>query len=288
MSRYFENFGIGQYNGEYCRMLTSRTAIAKDVVKLTSAFYPYQLVEGERSDTVSNLYYKDPSLEWLIFFANDIIDPYYGWYLTNEQFNQYIADKYGSAAIAQLKVHHFQVNWAGDDSKLTISAYEALPNVAPINTKQYWRPILNEYGAIVYYVRKQMDTTATTNMVLTANVSSAVGFQDGEIVSQEVGGVVTGYGEIVAIDNNTLTINHVLGSFTSGYPIVGFVSSASSMASNVNIVNRTIPVDELIYWKAVSCFEYEEYLNEQRKVLKLIDKGYSDTAQDNLKTLMKT
>jgi Base plate wedge protein 53 len=287
MSRYFENFGIGQYNGEYCRMLTTRTAIAQDVVKLTSAFYPYQLVEGERPDTISNLYYKDPSLEWLVFFANDIIDPYYGWYLTNEQFTQYVIDKYGSLANAQLKVHHFQVNWVGDDTKLTIAAYDALPSVYPANTKQYWRPLLDEYGATVCYVRKQLDNTTTTNLVMNVGVASSDGFNIGELISQEVGGIVSGYGEIVAINDNALIIKHVLGTFTTGYPVVGFTSSANSSVSSTNVLTHNIPSEELIYWRSISCYDYEEYLNEQRKVLKLIDSGYAEAAQDNLKTMMK-
>jgi Base plate wedge protein 53 len=287
MSRYFENFGIGQYNGEYCRMLTTRTAIAQDVVKLTSAFYPYQLVEGERPDTISNLYYKDPSLEWLVFFANDIIDPYYGWYLTNEQFTQYVIDKYGSLANAQLKVHHFQVNWVGDDTKLTVGAYDALPSVYPSNTKQYWRPLLDEYGATVCYVRKQLDNTTTTNLVMNVGVASSNGFDIGELISQEVGGIVAGYGEIVAINDNALIIKHVLGTFTAGYPVVGFTSSATSSVSSTNVLTHNIPSEELIYWRSISCYDYEEYLNEQRKVLKLIDSGYAEAAQDNLKTMMK-
>ena len=287
MSRYFENFGIGQYNGEYCRMLTTRTAIAQDVVKLTSAFYPYQLVEGERPDTISNLYYKDPSLEWLVFFANDIIDPYYGWYLTNEQFNSYIVDKYGSLAVAQLKVHHFQVNWVGDDTKLTNAAYQALHSVYPANTKQYWRPLLDEYGATVCYVRKALDNTTTTNVIMSIAVQSVEGFGVGELISQEIGGVVTGYGEIEAITDNALIIKHVLGAFVADEPVVGFTNAATTTVASATLIKQNIPSEELIYWRSISCYDYEEYLNEQRKILKLIDSGYAEAAQDNLKTMMK-
>lgn len=291
MSRYFENFSISQYNNEYCRTLIQRTALTQDVVKRTALFFPYQAQEGDRSDTLSFLYYNDPSLDWLVFFANDIVDPYYGWHLPLNQFNDYITDKYGSLSSAQLKTHHYQVEWANDDTTLTVSAYNSLPCVYPTNTKKYWTPSLTDIGEIVGYKRKHEDTKVNTNRVMQIEIDptlySTSGFINGEIVSQTSGGIVTGYGEITLIESDRILVQHISGTFNTLSNVIGFDSQTQITPSSTSTLIENIPVAEQIYWRAITLYEYEEYLNEQRKVLKMVDKNYSEIAESNLKLLMK-
>jgi hypothetical protein len=286
MARYFENFNTAQYNDEICRNITHRAGITRDVMNRTSVFYPYQTKEGERPDTLSHLYYEDSMMEWLVFFANGIIDPYYGWYLSGDQFNQYIISKYGSLAEAQLKTHHYQVNWVGDDTKLTISAYEGLQSVAPINLKRYWAPVLNEYGSVVFYQRAQLDLTVTTNRITQFTVASSAGFEVGELVSQLSGDTVVGYGEIVALDTGSIVIKNVNGLFGAGVAITGFSSGTQATPITVTVLTENIPTVEQIYWRSVSIYDFEELLNEQRKTVKLIDKRYAEQAQLNLQAVM--
>lgn len=286
MSRYFENFNTAQYNNEVCRVLTHRAGITRDVMSRTSVFYPYQTQEGERPDTLSHLYYNDSSKEWLVFFANDIIDPYYGWYLTGDQFKQYIISKYGSLVEAQLKTHHYQVDWVNDDRRITISTYDALYSVAPINLKRYWAPVLNDYGSVVFYQRAPLDLIVSTNKIVSLKMSST-GFEMGELVSQSNGSNVTGYGEIVSTDSVSVTIKHVNGTFVGGVPVVGFTTNTTATPTTVATLAETIPSVELPYWRAISIYDYEELLNEQRKTIRLIDKSYSEQAQNNLEAVMK-
>lgn len=286
MSRYFENFNTAQYNDEICRVITHRAGITRDIMSRAGVYYPYQAKEGERPDTLSQLYYEDSMKEWLVFFANDIIDPYYGWYLSGDQFNQYIASKYGSLVEAQLKVHHYQVDWSTDDTKLTISAYEALNCVAPINLKRYWKPVLNEYGTVVFYQRAQLELIASTNRIIRVVVPTSVGFKVGEIVSQQTGDVVTGYGEIVSLDTTSITLQHITGSIVGGSTLTGFETRTAVVATSVAVLVENIPAVEQSYWRSVSYYDYEELLNEQRKTIKLIDKRYAEQAQLNLQTVM--
>ena len=286
MSRYFENFNTAQYNGEICRVLTHRAGITREVATATSVYYPYQTKEGERPDTLSHLYYGDSAMEWLVFFANDIVDPYYGWYLSGDQFNQYIVSKYGSLVEAQLKTHHYQVDWTGDDTKLTISAYDALDSVPPVNLKRYWKPVLNDYGAVVFYQRAPLELVVSTNRIMRLVVPTSAGFEVGEIISQLTGDVVTGYGEIVALDATSITIQHITGAIVGGSQITGFSSGTKVTPASTTVLVETIPTVEQSYWRAVSIYDYEELLNEQRKTVKLIDKRYAEQAQLNLQAVM--
>lgn len=287
MFRYFDTFGIMQYNDQYCRAITNRTAISQDAIKLASVFYPYQVREGERTDTLAFMYYKDSGMDWLVYYANDTIDPYYGWHLTNEQFNAYIADKYGSLAYAQLKVHHYQVSYANDDRILSISGYNALPSIAPTNVKKYWMPVTTETGAIAHYVRKPDNTTIATNRILRIDLPTTTGYSLGELVSQQTNGVVTGYAEITMIDTNYILVQSTLGSFGTGSALIGFDTGTQITPTAVSVVADNIPAAEAAYWAAVSVYDYEDFLNEQRKSIRVVDSTYADMARQNLKALMK-
>lgn len=286
MAHYFNNLPLIQYNGKLSRSLISRAAISQETIKNSSVFYPYTNKHNERADTLAYHYYQSSYMDWLLYYANDIIDPYYGWYLTQEQFQQYLADKYGSLYDAQVRVHHFQVDWAGDDRKLTPAAYDALPAVAPTNTKQYWRPVVDEStGAPLYYVRKRMDSMLSTNQVARIDVGSTAGFVEGEVVSQFDNGILNGYAEIIAITDTTLTVQRVVGTFTLAAPIVGFDSSTSQTPTAVVVISRSIPAGEEVYWRHVTVYEYEDMLNEQRKILRVVGKQHAEQAEATLTTL---
>ena len=288
MSKYFDTFPIAQYNGQYCRSITSRAALTRAVAKNTSVFYPYQIQESERPDTLAHLYYDDPVLEWLLFFSNDIVDPHYGWYLNDEQFNNYIVSKYGSLANAQQKTYRFEVSWLNDSSKKTVAEYNLLTSVAPINLKQYWAPVVDEFDNVVYYARKQADRYVTTNKIQQLTVTNATGFEQGEIVYQTSGSVVSASAEIELIVNNTLIVKHVYGTFTSPTTLTGQDSGTSSLVSSVTTLQQNIPAAEEVYWTGVSIYDYELALNEQRKSIRVIDRAFADNARNSLKAVMGT
>lgn len=287
MPNYFDSFPIGQYNNEYCRMLTSRAALLRSVSKNTSVFYPYQLQQDERPDTLSHLYYDDPSLEWLIFFANEVVDPYYDWYLNEEQFANFIVSKYGSLANAQQKTRHFEVSWLNDSSRKTIAEYNILPSVYPTNIKQYWTPVVDEYDNVVAYARKRLDTKVSTNKVMQLNVNNTAGYVQGEIVYQTSGSAVSASAEVELIGSGYLIVKHVYGSFTPT-ALIGQDSGTSQTLTGSSIIKQNIPAAEEAYWAGVSFYEYEAALNEQRKTLRVIDRAYADTARTNLKAVMGT
>ena len=53
-------------------------------------------------------YYDDPTLDWIIFLVNDIVDPYYDWPLSDESFDSYMRTLYGSTAEAKSTVFEYR------------------------------------------------------------------------------------------------------------------------------------------------------------------------------------
>ena len=106
-TEYFNKHPLINYDGIFLRNLMKKSRILTDVFTNATNFYPYIIEEGERIDVVAYNYYGDSNLDWLVIMSNDIIDPYYEWYLTTAQFERMIKKKYGSIAAAQSTILHY-------------------------------------------------------------------------------------------------------------------------------------------------------------------------------------
>ena len=79
-----------------------------DAIKTNLAvYYEYDVKEGETPELISDKYYGDAELHWTIILANDIINPYFDWPMDSAVFERYLIAKYGSVALSQTTVHHY-------------------------------------------------------------------------------------------------------------------------------------------------------------------------------------
>ena len=88
--------------------LLKRVRIKSKVFDEAASYYPYVIQLNERIEHVAYNYYGDPNLTWLVLLSNDIVDPYFEWYLNPEEFNNFIEKKYGSIAASQSIVKHYK------------------------------------------------------------------------------------------------------------------------------------------------------------------------------------
>lgn len=273
---YFSKLGTITYNKDIVVNILTSVRFVEIVKKDVFIFYPYTIKEGERPDNIAYNYYDDERYAWLVYLSNSIIDPYYQWPLNLDDFNKFLIKKYGSIESSIKKVAFFRNSWYNDDTMLSPAAYGALTS----NRKKYWNPVLGYNGAIGSYTRKKEDVAVDTNKVveLTLNSSSNIILQE-RVVQGNSSGIVS------SINGNKVNIIRISGNFTSGQ--VNFEDSkASRTCTNVLTVHTSIPSDEQIYWEAVSSYDYENELNEQRKNIKLIDKQYVNKLEDQLIELL--
>lgn len=94
MSRYFTHFKKIEYQGKQVRDITNRSKIRDDLLADPFIYLPYTIADGEKPETVAQLYYGSVDDTWLVLLANNITDPYYDWPLSDEEFDQYFIDKY--------------------------------------------------------------------------------------------------------------------------------------------------------------------------------------------------
>lgn len=114
MAHYFESLPRIDY--DMGRAGTTQKAVditkrfrLRDVLKTQSVLYvPWLIQSGQRPDTVAELYYADPLLDWLIMIANDRLDYFFEWPMDHWQFAEHVKAKYGSLSAAHQTVHHYE------------------------------------------------------------------------------------------------------------------------------------------------------------------------------------
>ena len=108
--RYFENFPRINYFNVVAPNITLRAAFL-DRLKLESlVYFPYTVEDGETADAIASWYYDKPEYDWLIYLANNIIDPHTQWPKSSQQLEAYIAKKYGSVVAARSEILFYRRN----------------------------------------------------------------------------------------------------------------------------------------------------------------------------------
>jgi len=94
MAEYFEQFPIINYDGTNMRDITRRVNFLKRSLTNPYVFLPYTIEEGLRPEDVAYYYYGSVEYTWLVYLANNIVDPYHEWPLSQEKFDAYLINKY--------------------------------------------------------------------------------------------------------------------------------------------------------------------------------------------------
>jgi len=107
MASLFSSLPSISYNGRTLRNILFRPKLLDNLEFIDpNNFYPYVIKEEETIEHVAFYYYGSTDYIWLVMLCNDMIDPYYEWYMSTQRFDNYIASKYGSIAAAQSLIIH--------------------------------------------------------------------------------------------------------------------------------------------------------------------------------------
>ena len=108
MSKYFKYYPQTQYafaNGSFMieksvKNISLKTSLINNLSQNDPySFLRYTIREDEKAEDIADFYYDDPAMSWLVYFANDIVDPYTQWPKTYENFTEYFRKKYASQAL---------------------------------------------------------------------------------------------------------------------------------------------------------------------------------------------
>jgi hypothetical protein len=284
---YFTKLGSITYNGYVVNNIITSIRFKEAVNRAKVSFYPYIIKEGQRPDHIAYDYYDDSRYAWLVLLSNQVIDPYYQWPLSSNQFNDVIIKKYGSVENAISRVHFYRNNFKNDDTILDTAGYGALST----NQKKYYKEILGYGGVVIGYDRRRDESAVESNRVIEFSVNSVSGLVIGERVTQKTSGTITGAATLKAINSNTLVCSQVFGTFSNTGGSVGSLigtesNSTKSVTSNATTIYSNIPTTEASFYSEVSSYTYEEELNESRKSINLISRDNVLQIEDQIRELM--
>jgi hypothetical protein len=286
---YFQKFPTFVYSNTMCVDITRRVVISNTVQTDLFAYFPYQIKSHQRPDTIADGYYNDPSLSWLVYLSNGVVDPYYAFPMDDNTFINFINKKYTNIANAQQKILYWQMNWAGDtDAEVTPDYYET--NI-PEPLKKYYEAVYGETSRIIFYRRRRSDWQTSTNKIVRFATSNTSGtFNLNEVVQLRVGNTVLCNSYVTFSNTTQVTAQHVMGNTSSNSTLQylsGTVSGATANVSMIVSVANNISQTEQVYWSPVYAWDYEVEMNEQRKFIRLIDSKYSITIAEKLRKDMK-
>lgn len=323
--KYFEKFPKIIYANNEVVDITRRVTLLDKVSSNPYVYYPYEITAEERPDQLSDRYYEDPYMSWLLYLTNKITDPYYEWYMHEREFSEFIQKKYGSEEKAKSKIKYYRNDWA-NSSTIDQSAFNALSG----GERKYWEPYVRaDYKQAKKYKRKEEDWTITTNKVISYQVANSSNFRVDEYCTIAFDDLKIGRGQVVSATNNFVILQHM-----SGYCVANVISSelnyrikdeennfilsdpsnpttefilyefiktditeesyilGSESRANTNIISTTvlvnnIPDEEVIYWKPVSYYDYEYEKNEYYKTIRVMESNLKYNAVENLKDLLE-
>ena len=272
--QFFSQFPLITYANTECRDLTKRVRINASIKDNIDLNYPVEIEAGFRPDLLAEAYYDDEELDWLIYLMNETVDPYYEWYISDIDFNDFIITKYGSHANSQEQIAYYRNNWYEDDNQLTPEQYNSVIDMA---WRKYYEPIFTPTNAIYSYRRKRDDWVVNTNRILQYNVfNSEVGFTNSEIVDIKLPNTeIVGGGTVVTSNDTVLIIHHVSGNTTANTTatkvIVGETSGANAFTNAVTTLSENFTIEEGRFWSNVTYYDLELENWESKKAVEVIN-----------------
>ncbi len=92
--KHFQFFPRVEYSENIVTNIMVRSKIRELVLQNRVVYYEYDLDDHERPDILAFKYYGTADNTWILFYANEVFDPFYDWLLSYEDFNKYMLAKY--------------------------------------------------------------------------------------------------------------------------------------------------------------------------------------------------
>ncbi|MAG49940.1 hypothetical protein CMO86_09920 [Candidatus Woesearchaeota archaeon] len=93
--------------------------IRPDIFNNINFFNKYIITANKRPDQVAYEIYEDADLDWVVLMANNIVNVQNEWPLSEESYNEYLLDKYGSYQNLY-NIHHYETREVRDSQNRII------------------------------------------------------------------------------------------------------------------------------------------------------------------------
>jgi hypothetical protein len=288
MSNFLDKFPLVRYTVDKSLLserdtvtnILFRVGIIKEVMETNVDSYQfYSVRDGDRPETLADRIYGTPEAHWVILYANNIYDPYYDWPMDDRTFQKYIIKKYGSIEWAKTNYHHYE----------------------KVITRE------NPLAQVVNTTRFVINDKKLTDGILTLD-AGATNFSPGEIAFVGPSNVTNTFsGEVIAWNssNGQIVLANTSGQASLYQYLIGNSSSANGSILSIDL--PTEPMDayntltdttdfstytvagrtvfETISRDRVTYYDYEEKLNDDKRLIKIIRPRYYNQLVSELENL---
>jgi len=249
---YFKHYPTIKYAGYDILDLTRRVKLDTIIGSGALDYMSYTVTEGEKPEDVAFYYYDDPSLAWLVLLSNDIVDAFTEWPKSADNLERHIQTKYASKANATGRA---VTEWSKNE---TITAN------------------------IIHY-QSQFDDEIRINRASFV----AYGNSSTHSIDKMVVGEVYTINTIGDVDQTVWKAITGAGTIYEGLTFTALQSGEGVLFSDTTSVTGSSAANPAREYYAVRAYDYEFNLNEERRNIQLINKGYVATILDQLETILK-
>jgi len=142
----YVNYPTITYDNKLSKNIITKMALARNIIEKYRVFYPYNVKDGERADTIAYDYYGSSDFEWLVLLSNNMIDVHSEWPKSYNQFYRYMLEKYGDINATKSQIMYYTYTGIGGDTdydigrkswKMSINTY----NTLSAEEKSGWTPV---------------------------------------------------------------------------------------------------------------------------------------------------
>ena len=163
---YFSKFPLmvydmkGDKNFKLLPDILRRVKLRAGLASSRFVFDKYNVKDNENPEDVAFKYYGDAEYHWVVLMVNNITDRYYQWPMTQPDFEEFLADKYG-AGNEDATHHHELAQTSGkttssDDSHM-LEVNSDTDGATTITNRQFEERVQNDIRQIRLLDNKYLD-----------------------------------------------------------------------------------------------------------------------------------
>ncbi len=262
MSDYFKLFPTTTYDSRLVTDITRRPRIVEQLATDPYAILPYVVKEGERPEDVAYYYYGDQNKVWMVYLANNIVDPYIQWPLDDQNLYYTLLKKY---EISGLTFTNSNVNIDADTITLTAHTLKTTDPIVFTVGSAVPAPLVS--GTTYYAIFVDENT-----IKLASSASNAI---NGTAIN------LTSIGDGSFARDMTVFFNSTQITSNIAYVL-------NNADSSIKITYDTYQYGGVVTteWTIVRIYEHEIQQNENKRHIFLINRNYSQQLQRDLKKVI--
>ena len=163
---YFSKFPLmvydmkGNKNFKLLPDILRRVKLRAGLASSRFVFDKYNVKDNENPEDVAFKYYGDAEYHWVVLMVNNITDRYYQWPMTQPDFEEFLADKYGAGN--EDSVHHYELaqtsgKTTSSDESHMLEVNSDTSGATTITNRQFEERVQNDIRQIRLLDNKYLD-----------------------------------------------------------------------------------------------------------------------------------